>query len=229
MPQESPVMQSPNNTKFITHKSNIIIRRDKTKQELAQYLHACAFSPSISTFLSAIRKGHFLTWPGLITSLITRHLPPSPFTAKGHMNQEQKHLQSTKKKSYKDALLHTTPSPSPSISTQSPEEDSDFHPTPDSTQPKTHNCFAIILDTSNSNTGYMDLTGRFPYRSSRGYQYLLIIYDYDSNAILVAPLKNRKSETIIEAQVPITFNSYLQKIIEKTLQREPSKHSKTTF
>ena len=44
---------------------NVIIRRDKTKQELAEYLHKCAFSPSITTFQKAIRRGHFITWPGI--------------------------------------------------------------------------------------------------------------------------------------------------------------------
>ena len=31
----------------------------------------------------------------------------------------------------------------------------------------------------------MDLPGRFPHRSSRGNEYLLVVYDYDSNSILV--------------------------------------------
>ena len=45
----------------------------------------------------------------------------------------------------------------------------------------------------------MDLTCQFPYQSSRGHKYILTIYDYDSNAILVEPLKNRKAETITAA------------------------------
>ena len=32
------------------HAINYIISKDKNKSELAQYLHACAFSPVISTF-----------------------------------------------------------------------------------------------------------------------------------------------------------------------------------
>ena len=122
-------------------------------------MHACAFPLSISTFLTAVKKGHFLTWPGLTPDLITKHLPPSVFTAKGHLNQEQKHLQSTKKKSFKDALL--TPSP-----TQPTTTSSDFHPLQDPSAPKTHNCFTIIIDLENPSTGYFDLTGKFPYKSS---------------------------------------------------------------
>ena len=187
-----------------TSSCNVIIRKDKSKMELAQYLHACAFSPSPSTFITAIRKGHFITWPGLTPSLIQKYLPPSISTAKGHLNQEMKNLQSTKK-SYKDVLLSQsastdTKSPSPVI----PTDFADFHPTQDINSPKTFNCFTTIIDTSNAKTGFIDLTGRFPYRSSRGNQYLLLLYDYDSNAILVETLKNRKAETIVVAWKKLT-------------------------
>ena len=38
---------------------------------------------------------------------------------------------------------------------------------------------------------HSDLTGRFPVTSSLGNQYILVVYDYDSNAILVDPLTSR--------------------------------------
>ena len=46
---------------------------------------------------------------------------------------------------------------------------------------------------------YSDQTGRFPYQSSRGTQYIYIVHDYDSNAILQSPLKSRKAEDITAA------------------------------
>ena len=46
---------------------------------------------------------------------------------------------------------------------------------------------------------FIDLTGRFPYKSSRGNEYILIAYHYDSNAILGLPLKNRRAGTITKA------------------------------
>jgi len=46
---------------------------------------------------------------------------------------------------------------------------------------------------------YMDLTGKFVVASSNGNNYILIIYDYDSNAILAIPLKNCKAESILDA------------------------------
>ena len=38
---------------------------------------------------------------------------------------------------------------------------------------------------------YTDLTGRFPFSSGRGHQYVLIGYHIDSNAILQRAIKNR--------------------------------------
>jgi hypothetical protein len=53
-----------NNT-YQQESANIIVQKDKTKTELAQYMHACAFSPVLSTFQKAICMGHFDTWPGI--------------------------------------------------------------------------------------------------------------------------------------------------------------------
>ena len=47
----------------------------------------------------------------------------------------------------------------------------------------------------------MDLTGRFPYCSSRGNEYLLISYHYDANAIQGIPLPNRKAATLTRGWV----------------------------
>ena len=45
----------------------------------------------------------------------------------------------------------------------------------------------------------MDLTGRFPYQSSRGNNYVFVSYHYDVNAILLQPLCNREAESIKNA------------------------------
>ena len=77
-------------------KLNVIIRKDKTKHDLAEYLHKCAFSPPLETFRKAIKKEHFVTWPGIdeinFEKIITNLVP----TAKGHLDQECANLQSTK-------------------------------------------------------------------------------------------------------------------------------------
>ena len=45
----------------------------------------------------------------------------------------------------------------------------------------------------------MDLTVRFPYTSARGNQYILIIYDYDSNCILATATKTRQAGELTQA------------------------------
>ena len=44
-----------------------------------------------------------------------------------------------------------------------------------------------------------DQTGRFPALSNRGNQYIMVMYAYDPNAILVAPMKNKSTTEIIAA------------------------------
>ena len=155
-----------------TKSLNLIIHRDKTKQELAAYLHACAFSPPKSTFLNAIANNNFITWPGLSTSLIRRMVLPTA-TAKGHLDQERKNLQSTK-----------VVAP-PALPPVDPDKNL-----------KTKNIICALEPFLPKEKAFSDLTGRFPHRSSRGTEYLLIVYHHDSNAILVEPVKNRQAAEI---------------------------------
>ena len=46
---------------------------------------------------------------------------------------------------------------------------------------------------------HSDLTGRFLIPLSRGYHYLLVVYDYDSNSILFTPMKSCKAEELLRA------------------------------
>jgi hypothetical protein len=67
-----------------------------TKPEHVQFLHAAAGYPVPSTWTKAINAGNYNTWPGLDAKLVTKHLPKSKETVKGHLNQQRKNLRSTK-------------------------------------------------------------------------------------------------------------------------------------
>ena len=156
----------------VTPSMNVIIRRKEAKRDLIRYLHGACFSPTKATWIAAINNGHFTTWPGLTTSLVTKYLPPSIHTAKGHLNQEKSGLQSTSHPT--DDLMSSSPSP-----------------------PSTKEVvFALVRPTSKA---YMDATGRFPHCSSRGNEYVLIGYHTDANAILGIAMKNRRAATITAA------------------------------
>ena len=174
------IQLKPNITPTQNYKINYIVQKEKTKYELAQYLHACAFSPAVSTFQKAIKNGHFITWPGISTINFKNILPTTIATEKGHLDQERKNLQSTK------------------ISKQEINDDDMF---PQQSIIKNSEIFGKMFNINEigTNKTYADLTGKFPHKSSRGYQYILVMYDYDSNAIIVEALKTRQAKEITTA------------------------------
>ena len=62
----------------------------KTKAELVQYLHQCAFSPVVHTWTKAIHAGYFATCPELTSELVRKHLPKLLSTAKGHLKNTRR-------------------------------------------------------------------------------------------------------------------------------------------
>ena len=142
---------------------------EQTQRDLVQWLHAAAFSPSISTFLEATERNFFVTWPNLTPQVIRRYLQPSIATAKGHLNQQRQR--------------HHKPFP---------EETPPTHITT-----RTHTIYAAILDPKQpTGNSFSDLTGQFPIQSNRGANYIFVLYDYNSNAIIVRPLRNRSAQEI---------------------------------
>lgn len=127
-----------------TNKINFIVRKDKTKLDLAQFYHATVFSPPISTFQKAIRKGNFVSWPGISDINFTKILGTTEANEKGHLDQERKGLQSTK--TLPTILDH----------------DNEHFPTKEPTS-KSYQQFATILHPATTSKAYMDLTGSFPH------------------------------------------------------------------
>ena len=78
-----------NEHKTKTESINYIIQADKSKTDLAQYLHACCFSPCVSTFQKAIRNGNFVSWPGIESINFQKIIKTTAATEKGHLEQER--------------------------------------------------------------------------------------------------------------------------------------------
>jgi hypothetical protein len=57
----------------------------------------------------------------------------------------------------------------------------------------------IYAATIDAGQIYTDPTGRFPVVSSKGNKYIMILYDYDSNAILEQPIKDRTNPELLRA------------------------------
>ena len=124
-----------------------------------------------------MKNGNFLIWPGLKNPQLLKHLPPSIVTALGHMGQERKNLQYT---------IHVK-------SEVEVAEDSNFYPYAETV--KTHELCAIIIPINLNRKGFGDITGALPHKSSRGNLYVMVMYAYDSNAILTEPIKIDRQQT----------------------------------
>ena len=140
---------------------------------MIQFYHAASFSPSISTFFKAVENGNFQTWPGLTPELITKYLKHTIATHYGHLNQERQNLQSTQQSMGLDLF---PPSEEPNI--------------------QTHELMATIIPYRITPKAFGDLPGKFSNKSSRGTQHFLVLYHYDSNAILIHTLKNKTAQEI---------------------------------
>jgi hypothetical protein len=61
---------------------------------------------------------------------------------------------------------------------------------------KTQFIYAATIDAGQI---YADQTGRFPVVLSKGNTYIMILYDYDSSAILAQPIKDRMAPELLQA------------------------------
>ena len=169
----------PTHNKQNIHQANATLPTTNLQEHL-KYLHQCAFSPTMRTWIQAVKKGHFKTWPGVTVEVIQHYLPKSKATMLGHLDQQRKKIQSTKLNNDDQDTMHT--------------------PSPLEKGLSTHALYAATI-CYNEPTGklYTDLMGRFPVQSSRGHKYILVTYNFDSNSIHVKPLKSRHDNDTIKA------------------------------
>ena len=149
-----------------SQKISVIIRKKETKKNLARYLHAACFSPVQSTWEQAIKNKNFATWPGLTMTMIKNHLPPSTATVQGHLHKQRQNLQSTTKKEKSATKTAVQQDTTDDLET--------YFPTTDQLNVKSNQVAYVLIDKSTIATAYQDLTGRFPYKSSSGNEYVLI-------------------------------------------------------
>jgi hypothetical protein len=132
---------------------------NNNQKDLINYLHAACFSPVKSTWIKAIKNGFFSSWTGLNQHSVEKYLSKSTSTSKDHLNQQRQIARTTK---IKDAQLLDS------------DVDLDHGI-------KTQYVYATTIDAGQI---YTDQKGRFPVVSSKGNKYIMVLYDYDSSAIL---------------------------------------------
>ena len=168
-----------NNT-FSQHHANSI-HHMANQRNLIEYLHQCFFSPPASTLIKAVKNDQLLGVPGFTLQAINKWLPTSTATIKGHLHRTKQNLRTTKKKKIDDQVGYTK----------------DMNPVEDRTAPCEMFCFTSMAQEFD-HTMYSDATGKFPVPSYHGNRYVMIIYLYGPNAILVRPMKNREKQTMVD-------------------------------
>ena len=193
----------------------------------------------VPTLIKAINNGHLTTFPGLTLNLIRKHLRPSIPTAKGHIKQERQNIQSTKQNNYKNILkdiknkfaLLKKQNPNVPLKTIATDDIlADFFPPPANDSERTKDVMYAIYNTDEV-IAFRDLTGQFPYTSSRGNKYIMIAYNYDANYIKSLPLKNREGATLTDAYLQIStyFNTAGVKPNTWVMDNETSKQLKNAL
>jgi hypothetical protein len=131
---------------------------------------------------------NFTTWPTLTAQHAKQYLEKSEATVKGHMNQQRKNMRSTRSKQKQTAQ----------------DEEIEY-----TYEPHLTKCANVVYAAIHDLEGhtYTDLTGRFPKTPSRGYKYILVLYDYDGNNIQAEPTKNRSDTEAIRAYTKNVTNS----------------------
>ena len=148
------------------------------------------FSARPSTIIKAINNNFLTTFPGLTAKLIKKHLPISIATEMGHLRQEKQHLQSTSVSNSNSNLQNSS--------------DEDFFPAKEG---KTKDLIYAIVEYTEKDLSAADLTGRFPYQSSQGNNYVMVMYHYDCNVILGQPLKKRTASEIVKCFHFLNFST----------------------
>lgn len=171
LPREPPVTQ---------HRNNMLIRSE-TQANSVRFGVATMGSPPTATLLQAVEKG-FVNIPGLTVQALRRHPPDSIATARGHLLMHRQGLRSTRVQTEAEIKVEDTdafPEPPPTAGPGSPP------PVTSAT------IFTKCIRLTQQN--FTDLTGRFPYRSARGMEYMLIMFNEDGNYIHVELMRDRKA------------------------------------
>jgi hypothetical protein len=170
-------------------------------------MHQSLCNPKILTLLKAVHKGFLKGCPNLSEKLILKYLNPSPTTTKGHMKYPDHGIQSTQPKPTTPSIAPVPIVPPLPLHVCKHAFPSELHPDIhhpalicDDTDESIANifCFGAFAD-QHSGIVYNDLPENFPFMSYDGSVCYLVVYHYESNAILALPISGLDDKTIFEA------------------------------
>ena len=164
---------------------------DAMVPDIVKFLHLTLYSPTKSTLLTAIRNNHFVGWPGLTERNVQRYLTLQEPTILGHMDQQRQGTRST----------HGTRPTQQAIPMQNTTVHTDTDTNEDVLEINTTRTQHVYLSVQDLPTGrvFTDQTGPFPVVSTQGIKAVMVMYDYDSNAILVEGITSRGKTELLRA------------------------------
>ena len=113
---------------------------------------------------------------------VNKYLTKEPATIKGHLKQIRQNVRSTKNIQNKYDTCNQV------VMTSSKDERQNL---------------IAFKSVEFEHKVFSDQTGRFPTTSSLGSKYVLVLYDYGTDAILAEPLKNKTQEELLAKQIKL--------------------------
>jgi hypothetical protein len=157
---------------------NALFDLPSTKQTALWY-HAAAGWPEKETFIDAICKGNYATWPGLTVKMMSRHYPESIETKKGHMKGARQGIRSTK----------TIPKANIADDGTRIKIEGEANAPPET--PHTKESDVYFREMEMSETIHSDNTGPFPHTSQWGNKIVMVAVHLDANYIFADPMRNK--------------------------------------
>jgi hypothetical protein len=139
------------------------------------FIHASLGFPTKAAMLDAAASGRLVGIPFATVTNIRKFYPETKATPKGHLDQQQQGVRSTKAAQSQGVNSRKT-----GIQL-TPERD------------------VHVAVWELKHTTYSDQTGRFPYTSYKGNKYVMVLVEIDSSAILVKPLCDKTAEEMTRA------------------------------
>ena len=154
-----------------------------------RYLHGAAGFPTKASWLKAIRKGNYLSWPLINVKNVAKYFPESEETQKGHMRGQRQGVRSTR-----------MTEPTKDIPTNIPHQKKGD---------------ILITEHEVKSLMYADQTGLFPAVSSLGNKYVMILHHVDSNSTWSEAMRNQSGGELILARARALARMQRQGLISK--------------
>ena len=160
------------------------VHRIQSKEILCDYLHRAAGYPVKKTWLQAIKDGFFTSWRGLTFALVLKFLPEtSEEIAAGHLHRRRQGIQSTRVSVIE--RMNTIEMLNPELSGQGKLHHNRQQ------RVGVHLVANDELIIELNGTIPTNQTGRFSIISQKVNSYTMVLYNYDSNAILAEGCRSR--------------------------------------